>query len=509
MRTKGKIGLMMISAAILIAMGMVGIWQDRTCILGVQTIEQDELEQTIDGKTRADIDVDLMFKQQSLPYAENLGAYMVTQSMETETWQGQIFAGKGVRLWFIMPQNGKSEIIRSGESLQLVVVKDDVYDVKSVIVSGLPVIVLNRDQDEDAQLSGTGEIVVFENNAEGKNVITATSYVSRYRNRGNMSAMSPKRQWKFNLIDDRGRARKVSLLGMQKDNDWNLNSMYYDQSRIRDMVGYALWNQMVGMKQHEMEYCEFISDGTYQGVFGVKKPVNLSTFRASSTDTILCSIKLWREQIKERDLYKQEATEILLDNGMNIDEFSIDNCTQDQIDIALELLRVLDHQCIQEEYDSLYTIEFDRESSARYAVFINMVFGDDNTYKNEKFTLHRTEKNHYVIDKLCWDLDLCMRASANEMGEILTDQLYHGDNDVLYKDMRELYISYRDNFFNAAYTNRLIDGFVYELTESGAIQREKARWPEMDFEENCQTVRDFFEQRIAVLDQYFEGVSCE
>ena len=63
-----------------------------------------------------------------------------------------------------------------------------------------------------------------------------------------------------------GKKRKVSLLGMGKDNNWALLAPYADKSMMRDLLTYTLarpWMEYVPQGR----YCEVIIDGVYYGIY--------------------------------------------------------------------------------------------------------------------------------------------------------------------------------------------------------------------------------------------------
>lgn len=62
--------------------------------------------------------------------------------------------------------------------------------------------------------------------------------------RGSSSTQFPKKSFAFELQDELGLDRKVSLLGMPKESDWVLYAPYTDKTLIRDVLAYEFSNRM-------------------------------------------------------------------------------------------------------------------------------------------------------------------------------------------------------------------------------------------------------------------------
>lgn len=63
-----------------------------------------------------------------------------------------------------------------------------------------------------------------------------------------------------------GEKKKVSILGMGKDNKWAMLAPWADKSMIRDALAFELGRPWFGFTPHT-RFCEVILDGTYYGVY--------------------------------------------------------------------------------------------------------------------------------------------------------------------------------------------------------------------------------------------------
>ena len=89
-----------------------------------------------------------------------------------------------------------------------------------------------------------------------------------YNIRGNASKRFEKIGYRLDLLNDDGSTdRKESLLGMRKDNNWQLKAMYSDRSKLRDKLSIELWNQIADRTETKtdagckMEYVDLIWTG--------------------------------------------------------------------------------------------------------------------------------------------------------------------------------------------------------------------------------------------------------
>ena len=98
------------------------------------------------------------------------------------------------------------------------------------------------------------------------------------RYRGNSTYHeSPKKSYSLRTLSEPlkegGKKRKVSLLGMGKDNNWALLASYADKSMLRDLLTREIarpWMEYVPQGR----YCEVFLDGTYYGVFVLSELVS-------------------------------------------------------------------------------------------------------------------------------------------------------------------------------------------------------------------------------------------
>jgi len=79
--------------------------------------------------------------------------------------------------------------------------------------------------------------------------------------RGKTSQMYPKKQYGFEVRDEKGNPRAVSLLGMPADSDWILHGPYSDKSLMRNFLAYEFSNR-IGRYAVRTRYVEVFLNNT-------------------------------------------------------------------------------------------------------------------------------------------------------------------------------------------------------------------------------------------------------
>ena len=109
-----------------------------------------------------------------------------------------------------------------------------------------------------------------------KNYIDILSTEALIRTRGGTSSHYPKQQYRLKLRYD-GKANNLSLLGMDADEDWILDALYADYSKIRNKLSFEIWNDMYdcsekkeSTKQHA-RYVDVYINQEYVGLYMLKE----------------------------------------------------------------------------------------------------------------------------------------------------------------------------------------------------------------------------------------------
>ena len=142
--------------------------------------------------------------------------------------------------------------------------------------SGLPVIAITTPQgelpgDEDMP----ARLTVYQQTGSGMQVFETPIEINE---RGNTSRRFPKKSYRVKIVDEKGEKQHTPLLGLRSDDDWILNPMYTDTSKIREALAYSLWADMNSSGSHaassRVAYGEVFINGDYWGLYGLQERID-------------------------------------------------------------------------------------------------------------------------------------------------------------------------------------------------------------------------------------------
>lgn len=211
-----------------------------------------------------------------------------------ELYLGNITTKEDFKIKIKKINNSKKEIIEKNLNIIILLYNKEFYKTINLKLTLMPIINIS-------DLSEYSNLTLFNYQENAYNVM---SYNCNYHIRGASSKdiKNDKKSYKIEIENKNGKNKKVSFLGMNYDDDWILNPMYFDYSFMREKIGYNLWNKISKYKINT-NYVELIINNEYKGVYLLQEPVNLDTFKANKTD-LLVTIKNWNSDIKDKDIFK-------------------------------------------------------------------------------------------------------------------------------------------------------------------------------------------------------------
>lgn len=150
---------------------------------------------------------------------------------------------------------------------------------------------IDRDERITARMkiihNGDGQLNYADTVAHPGQRIDYEGYVAlRYRGSSSFS-MSDKKPYSFRPLDkpleEGGEKKKVSILGMGKDNNWALLAPYADKSMMRDLLAFEVSRQWMEYTP-QGRFCELYLDGVYYGVFVLTEVVTAGKHRVNLPD---------------------------------------------------------------------------------------------------------------------------------------------------------------------------------------------------------------------------------
>jgi hypothetical protein len=398
----------------------------------------------------------------------------------------------------------------------------------SLVLTGFPAVCIDKTDPEEIVLKEVhvGRILYIPlSRSEGEEEIRCSFHV-----RGNVSSTLEKRPYKVSLLDRTSGKYKTSLGGLREDDDWILNPLYTDSSRVREMTAYALWDQVTALSDvpqatSRMRYVELFLDDSYQGIYGLMEPVDGKQLALREGD-LLYKIDRWDREYPYLDLYEEMEgeTEIPTDKGFPCVEIRF---PRDWDRTASWLPMQAYHAFSFRTHDPQTLLDAglqtDMDSVVSMSLYCALTHAMDNTWKNSFLTARRTGDG-YTLYRTVWDLNYVFGDAfvyAPEEGYTvfdagsasayvpLEDSTYDFEaflraDPSLYDALCAKWAQWREGGVNAETVCAAARRNMEDLEAGGAMARETDRWPqEKTARESLQEMEEWIRARFAYLDQQF------
>jgi len=508
-------------------------------VMGIPVIDNTS---HIEGKERISFEsmleknVCLEFENTILPIDSD--GYVYVSQGRMEDWNGNITVSNQefyvCMLWNEYLQQ-KDVAIRENCEFILYIVGEEEYCETKLVVSGMPIVSVTTERmeeqpdipyevDPDKKYYGSeplyyGNITVFNPDVNVENYEIVEARV-RYHQKGATSAAYPKQSYAISLQNHKEENVDVSLLGMRSDNAWKLNSLYSDESRIREKTAAEIWevidstNEEVNESGPRMEYVELILDNEYQGVYCLVEPVDEKKLDLDSNDILYKVIgwdmrldeelvdaaqKGWKISYPIRIRYPEEISDYMvawnpMRNYMNVYYRDTDSA-------EVDILRYVDVSNVVD-----------------MAIFTMAVSGSDNYYKNMYYVARKDKTGKSIMYQLPWDLDLtfgnvyCYGADRSvafsedytavyleKAFQVLAD--YYPNEIGVYVVAR--WEQLREGVLATENIRNVMTNNLNYLIQTGALEREKYCWPEGGIEDDISYLLEFQEKRMQWLDETY------
>ena len=348
--------------------------------------------------------------------------------------------------------------------------------------------------------------------------------------RGNVSSGMDKKPYKISLTNGAGEKMKVSLGGLRADDDWILNPLYTDQSRVREMTAYTLWDRVSAFSDSpqassRMRYVEVFLDHSYQGIYGLMEPVDGTQLGLAPGD-LLYKIDRWDREYPYIDLYEESEgkTEIYNDYGFPCVEIRYPIAWDPSADWSpMQAFHEFSFRTKDPRSLTTAGLETDIDSVVTLSLYCAMTHAMDNNWKNS-FLIAKQTDGGYQLFRTIWDLNYVFGDvfifEPDEKYTVFdpkTASGYTPCEDSTYDfeaflqadlslegSLADKWAVWRKGGISADSICQDARAHMSRLTESGALAREMERWPQ---QKNCAEALDEMEEwirtRFAYLDKRY------
>jgi len=315
--------------------------------------------------------------------------------------------------------------------------------------------------------------------------------------RGGTTASLAKKPWKLSLEKEYRKNNNVDFLGMGADDDWILNPMVVDDTKMKENLFMQLWNTLTEQSpwNHRMstgEYVELIVNQSYQGIYLLQRRIDEKYLKLEEEDILMKGGAYFRSQNLET-AYEISKTPL----------------SREQTFALMEGL-----------YTGNDTSSLDLNNFLDVNLFLNFAIAADNSAHKNMYYLLQKETDGYRLSLLPWDTDMSWGVIWDDENGLFA---YHYDEAMTKRVVRLEYSSVkrqvpeldtlmaqrwqamRQSVLAEEHVLSLVDDMSTQLRRSGVLHREWDQWePFFDGADTEQNLRKFLQERLLRLDLQFE-----
>jgi len=389
----------------------------------------------------------------------------------------------------------------------LLVVRENRFVPYSVVFTTLPVLELNAFTLAERHDIHRGSFTLWDSNSSESGYSIASSE-AEWHTRGGASKSSAKPPYKIALKKTESTEnRNLALLNLGKDDDWILNSMVFDDLKIREKVVSSFWNVLQDtmdptLKTTGSEYVEVLINGTYSGLYLLQRRVDSKFLGSSRADDIL---------FKSSDSGSRtsvEAAFLITSNPNAIEE-----------QLAYQQMLPI-YQAITSSDDLQHLPNINIDNWIDINILTSAFAAKDNrSYKNMYYLLHK-QNDHYVLEFVPWDMDLTFGLDWN--GKVFfnpdvmlrTTPYLRLESTTFFKLEPSLeyklalrWKDLRSNLLSLDHLTSFIHSLRIPLSESGSLVRDQNKWGLYhNGEDSLESLVNLLSTHLSLMDTYYQSV---
>lgn len=484
----------------------------------------------------------LSFNGEALPYDAASKTFYLPVDMEDTEWEIGSFSGvfraeEEAELVFMenYQETDKKTSIAEGKAFSFLAVAGAGYGEYQLVFTGLPMMTFTGTEYLAEDGTPMFLVRVYDTDHEGDWV---TEVYTQSRLRGNTSLNYEKKSLRLYLKELQGDGTFVkanrNLLGIRDDDDWILNSLYADNTRVRDHLCIGLWNE-VGAHSNpygqnfgtQAEYVEVLINNGYQGLYSLMVPVDRKQLGMDAVSVQMAAGENVIERIYEK---KYSAAWSAVDF---VGDLPDPNMPDYRGGYYLKGDTILQNE---EEWQPLYDVavlmeaddetflagitqKVNQQNVIENWLFFQAIAGFDNENKNIYYVARNNNGSYYGYF-IPWDMNLSFGAVYTENAyyceesEAVVTQMIPWqpgqrmmDLDVegSYQMAADTWNRWREGAFSDEALEERIAKLEHQVKDSGALAREDARWPGGNQDEDFSFLYDFAIDRMKIVDEYMEN----
>ena len=299
-KTIQKIILLLCAVAAFAAVVGFLIYQERSECMGIKLLKEKDAV-TYEKEGSFDLN-NLTFNGEKVAFDKKSGTVYISQSPDKigkyYTLEGDLrWNDPESEMWFVRDRNlmNLEMAIKENEPLRLYISDGESHRFVKVVITTLPVMRIDGHadhQNEDKRDIYAGQLCIWVGKDPATGISSVTTSDLEWHVRGHTTANKPKKPWKLSLKDENGENRDLDFLGMGADDDWILNCLTMDDTKIKEKLFMDYWNMLAAKEEHMFkmsvgEYVELVMNGVYRGLFLMQRRVDAKYLELDTDDVLL------------------------------------------------------------------------------------------------------------------------------------------------------------------------------------------------------------------------------
>ncbi len=365
-----------------------------------------------------------------------------------------------------------------------------------------------------------GNISILDPNYEKNESIYNINSEMNVRIRGASSRIYNKKSYRVCLYDG-NKKKDLSLLGFRTDSDWILESLYTDDSKIRNLLSYDLWNLMnADIKDEDYAilkgtFVEVFMDEEYVGLYVLKEPIDEKTLNLKKNSNLDSGILLKGIDHNMADFSEEKIGNIKESEYYGFELKYPDNLV-DYSHYWYVILSKIKNYYLGDLSDEVIENTFYTNNLLNFRLLVLFTNAVDNYEpKNVYFSLKDQGNNTKVI-LTPWDMDWTFGIDWDEnisgpkeqyekVTQVNGSYISTNSPNFVY-NIKKRWNYLKQEVFNEKKINNLIDNYYEQLTLSGAIEREYEKWGSHDISVELQEIKDWCKKRFVAVDEYIDNL---
>jgi len=344
--------------------------------------------------------------------------------------------------------------------------------------------------------------------------------------RGGSTQVLPKKSLRIEFWEDAlgEETKNISLLGMRRDDDWNLEALYHEPLRLRSKLNFDLWRRLDTLYYQaeepeaingvHHEFIELFVNNEYRGVYGLSERVDRKQLKIKKTGSNEIRGELYKGVAWGASTFTSLSA--FNNNSKFWDGFKY-IYPSDTIDWS-SMYNFVDFVINENSADFFenFSGEFEVDNAVNYFIFINLLRAYDNVGKNTFIARYDQNAPYFYVP---WDLNGALGLFWNGNADPSVEGiLSNGIFDRMVNDnssggfLKKLELRWCELRTNIITVEHIMEPYYTEfdyLNSNGVYGREAMAWEEYDFagDQSINYIENWLAGRIAYLDDFFSNTA--